>query len=178
MKQRPVFNVMLTLLVVTLFSVGNAYSLDGRYTKLDASGAELSNDAKEWAITFDSSTGLYWEVKSASDDIHSKDGVYSYSKAKKNFIAKLNEENFGGFSDWRLPTLQELTKLREKGDETPYINQEAYPNTVPSEYICWELCGNGEITPRKVKFGKQKAKKRSSFVRAVRGASPAGSDRW
>ncbi len=177
MKNRQIINVVL-LVTALLFISGVAYSLDARYTKIDANGQELPSDAEEWAITYDSSTHLYWEVKSNTEDIHSKDAGYSYSKSKKIVIKTLNETNFGGFSDWRLPTLEELTKLKETHREQPFINHDAFPNTIPSEYISWELCGNGEITPRKVKFGKQKAKKRSRFVRAVRGTSPDGFDRY
>lgn len=176
--QKKMFFTGSIILLTLLLSAPLALALDSRYTKLDATGAALSSDAQEWAITFDSSTGLYWEVKSQTEDIHSQKGTYSYSEAKKNFIAALNDEKFGGFSDWRLPTIEELTKLKSKGEEAPYINQDAFPNTTPSDYISWELCGNGEISPKKVSFGTEKAKKGSRYVRAVRGASPDGSDRY
>lgn len=178
MKARRFYKIVVIFLVLTLYCIEIAYSWDSRYTKIDSSGNELSNDAEEWAITYDTATRLYWEVKSTDESIHSKSNVYSYSKAKKDVIATLNETQFGGFSDWRLPTLEELMKLKETRDEEPYINIDAFPNTIPSEYVSWELCGNGEISPKKVVFGKQKPKKRNFYVRAVRGASPDGFDRY
>lgn len=177
MKSRVTFKAAVILLGL-LFSAGLAHSLDSRYTKLDAQGAEVASEASEWAITLDTSTGLYWEVKSRGEDIHSSAGTYSYGTAKTEFIATLNAARFGGFSDWRLPTSDELAKLKSSQENSPYINQEAFPNTAPADYIAWELCGSGEISPKKVSFGEEKTKKNNRYVRAVRGTSPDGSDRY
>nr|MBF0222254.1 DUF1566 domain-containing protein [Desulfobulbaceae bacterium] len=179
MKTKLNFTRITIIAIFLFYFAGFAYSLDIRYSKLDENGNELSNDATEWSITYDSSTGLYWEVKSNSLGIHSKSDTYKYSKVKKGLIEILNDTKFGGFSDWRLPTVIELTQLKETKNEEPHINLEAFPNTMPSEYISWELCGNGEILPKKVVFGRQTTeKKRTYYVRAVRGTSPDGFDRY
>ncbi|MCP4347705.1 MAG: DUF1566 domain-containing protein [Desulfobacterales bacterium] len=53
----------------------------------------------------DSETGLMWQ-KSGSDNRMKYDKVQAY-------IDGLNRDKFAGYSDWRLPTLEELASLLE-----------------------------------------------------------------
>ncbi|MEZ4746604.1 MAG: DUF1566 domain-containing protein [Calditrichia bacterium] len=57
-------------------------------------------------------TGLYWQQSGSPDSMIWND--------TQKYIKQLNEKNFGGFSDWRLPTLEEAMSLmereRKKGD--------------------------------------------------------------
>ncbi|ETR68853.1 MAG: hypothetical protein OMM_04312 [Candidatus Magnetoglobus multicellularis str. Araruama] len=54
---------------------------------------------------FDRRTGLMWQ-KSGSDNYMSFDSAEKY-------VQKLNRRNFAGYSDWRLPTIEELASLME-----------------------------------------------------------------
>jgi len=54
-------------------------------------------------VVIDKTTGLMWQ-QSGSDD------YITYAKARK-YIDKLNTNSFAGFTDWRLPTLEEAMSL-------------------------------------------------------------------
>ncbi|MFW9879030.1 MAG: DUF1566 domain-containing protein, partial [Candidatus Thorarchaeota archaeon] len=68
-------------------------------------------------IVIDHTTGLMWQ-QAGSDDRR------TYEKAQE-YIEQLNQYNFAGFSDWRLPTLEEAMSLMEakpNEDNELYIN--------------------------------------------------------
>jgi len=94
------------------------------YTKLDAQGNDLPDSAASWTMVRDNVTGLIWEVKTDDGSIHDKDNKYTWydSNSQTNggnagtsgdgtdtedFIKALNDANFGGYSDWRFPTVKE-----------------------------------------------------------------------
>lgn len=82
------------------------------FTKLDASGNELPDDAPwPWVMVRDNLTNLIWEVKTDDGGIHDKDNMYTWEEAQDIFINDLNSSNFGGHNDWRLPTVRELFLL-------------------------------------------------------------------
>lgn len=60
------------------------------------------SDAK---VIVDKSTGLMWQQSGAASTM-------TFDQAKE-YVARLNAEPFGGFSDWRLPTIEELASLVE-----------------------------------------------------------------
>ncbi|MGD9732770.1 MAG: DUF1566 domain-containing protein [Desulfamplus sp.] len=78
------------------------------YTKLDENGNALPITATSWSMVRDNVTGLIWENKTDDGSIHDKDNAYTWDEVSSVFIAKLNADNFGGYSDWRLPTITEL----------------------------------------------------------------------
>lgn len=138
------------------------------FEKLDSSGKALPVEATEWAMVNDKSTGLTWEVKTADDSIHNMDEHYGWKRATEKFIVVLNQEKFGGFSDWRMPTEDEIHTIREKKN-TPHSNTNFFPNTAPSKYWSYYICGDGSFITKKVKFGKERSKEKGTRVRAVRG---------
>ncbi|MBU0675844.1 MAG: DUF1566 domain-containing protein [Proteobacteria bacterium] len=162
--------IRMMLVVVALAVTTGSAGAGERFKKLDVQGNELGDDAAAWAMVLDSKSGMYWEVKTVDDTIHSNAAKYSYNAASEEFIAKLNEEKYGGFSDWRLPSIDELAVLRvnKKGDEAK-INLEYFPNTLPSRYIGHSWCGSkSEYQEGTVKFGKDRPQD-GKYVRAVRG---------
>ncbi len=54
---------------------------------------------------FDQASGLMWQQGGSSNEM-------TYADAKK-YIAQLNQDRFAGYSDWRLPTLEEAMSLME-----------------------------------------------------------------
>jgi hypothetical protein len=102
------------------------------YTKLDSSGNALPASATSWVMVRDNVTGLIWEVKTDDDSIHDRDSEFTWQDAQNVFVATLNSNRFGGYSDWRLPTIKELAYLVDYGDRDKYepsINRDFFPNT-------------------------------------------------
>ena len=126
-------------------SVGQAfYGQDACYTinppsftKLDAGGNALPAGATDWVMIKDNITGLVWEVKRDDGSIHDKDNIYNWFDANDIFLAQLNTNNFGGYSDWRLPTLKELNYILNYGTSDPVIDTTYFPNIVPDGYGYW-----------------------------------------
>ena len=104
----------------------------------------------------DNVTGLIWEVKNAKDGTpdytnpHDADNKYTWYDPSlveyqgtpgdgtdtDDFIKQLNSSAFGGFSDWRLPTVKELTALVDRGRTSyPYIHTGYFPFT--QSYYYW-----------------------------------------
>jgi hypothetical protein len=107
------------------------------YTKLDVSGNVLPYTATIWAMVRDEVTGLIWENKTDDGTIHDKDNMYSWYDGStgtpgngtdtKDFIDALNAAQFGGYDDWRLPTLQELSSIINFGTYGPAIVSAYFP---------------------------------------------------
>ena len=123
------------------------------YTKLDASGNDLPDDTASWVMVRDNVTGLIWEVKTDDGSIHDKDNTYTWYDSNpdtnggnagtpgegtdtEDFINALNAENFGGYSDWRMPTIKDLSSLVNSGIAypVPTIDTTWFPRTVSSLY--------------------------------------------
>lgn len=102
------------------------------YTKLDAEGNNVDAGAADWAMVRDNVTGLIWEIKTDDETIHDKDNTYSWQDAQSEFIDKLNNSHFGGYNDWRLPTIKELAFIVHRGRFYPAINTDHFPNTMSS----------------------------------------------
>ena len=166
MDTKIVFKAIILLLITASLCYGSPEKHD--FTKLDAQGGNLPDDAQTWSMVRDNTTQLVWEVKTDDGSIHDKNNTFSYTEAEEKLIGELNRTKFGGFSDWRMPSNDELYSIRIKGSE-PYINGLFFPHTVPTAYHSWRLCGSGEIFNEKVKFGKKRTKGSIRQARAVRG---------
>lgn len=171
------------------------------YTKLGFNGVELSEDALHvdddgpWIMTRDDVTGLMWEVKRKKDgiqnydDLHDADNTYTWYNPNdldnpglpgdgtdtQDFISGLNISKFGGFSDWRLPTIKELSSLLDHDIPIPgpTIDNRFFPNTASSSF--WSSTTNARYTDgawigsfvysRPGTYGKRNPR----YARAVRG---------
>ena len=128
------------------------------YVKLNGQGEPLPDEADSWEMVKDSSTGLTWEVKQNEDGIkdfakpHDADNTYTWfddsdpeanggyagtrdpGEDTQSFLKMLNDSRFGGYSDWRLPTIQELATLVDRGRTNPAIDTRYFPQTISSNY--------------------------------------------
>ncbi len=135
------------------------------FTKLDASGNALADTATEWSCIRDNVTGLIWENKttdenavgigfsgladarhgqrlyngSASNEPDLDDSTYStdtrFSGSVSNLIATANADSLCGYTDWRLPTANELlgivdfSKSPSTGVNTVNLDTDYFQNT-------------------------------------------------
>jgi len=124
------------------------------YTKLDATGNALPDSTTSWSMVKDNVTGLIWEMKTNKDyvqnytDPHDADNAYTWYDSNpatnggyagtpgdgtdtEDFIKALNDAKYGGFNDWRLPTIKELAYIIDYSIPYPgpTINTGYFPNT-------------------------------------------------
>ncbi len=85
-------------------------------------------------MVLDNVTGLMWENKTDDGSIHDKDNTYNWSAATSVFIATLNSQNFGGYADWRLPTIRELFTIVDNSRTNPSIHIGYFPFTQSANY--------------------------------------------
>ena len=168
------------------------------YTKLDASGNDLPDEATEWVMVRDNVTGLIWEVKTDDESIHDRDNTYTWCDNNpdtnggnagtcgdgtdtEDFISVLNAENFGGFSDWRLPAREELRSIADDGRYNPSISPDYFRNTISSSSTYWSSStyASNVSDAWHVWFdngsGGRLQKYLSHYVRAVRGGQSQSS---
>ncbi|MEA3486997.1 MAG: DUF1566 domain-containing protein [Thermodesulfobacteriota bacterium] len=143
------------------------------YTKLDAQGNDLPDDAAEWVMVRDNVTGLIWEVKTDDGSIHDKDNKYTWTDMGC-FIDVLNSEKFGGYSDWRMPNREELRSIVDCGRYKPAIDAGYFPNTVSSNYWSSSIYANSTYRAWSILFNyggdvSNGNRSYSYYVRAVRG---------
>ena len=101
----------------------------------------------------DNVTGLIWEKKTDDGTIHDKDNTYYWYDSNpwtnggnagfagggantEEFIKDLNDANFGGYTDWRLPTIKELAYLVNSSipNPGPTIDTTYFPDTSATFY--------------------------------------------
>jgi len=115
------------------------------FTKLDASGAPLPNQAAQFSVTpwdcvRDEVTGLLWEVKTDDGGLRDKDSTYSWLNSSgindggsagtanggvctdagncdtEKYVAQVNAAGLCGRSDWRMPSREELQSIIDHGN--------------------------------------------------------------
>jgi hypothetical protein len=142
------------------------------YTKLDKKGIPLPDNASSWVMVKDNVTGLIWENKTDDGSIHDKDQKYDWQDAQDIFIKSLNQNSFGGATDWRLPSIKELASITFLGKYSPAIDSNWFSNMSAFYWsstsyayntgYAWGVYFYGG-------YGNDSAKDSSYFVRAVRG---------
>jgi len=127
------------------------------FTKLDSKGSALPDSALSWVMIRDNVTGLIWEVKTNRDWVkdydnpHDADNIYSWYDPDPNtnggnpgtpagdsdtndFINALNNAQFGGHSDWRMPSRKELLAIANYQTSDPSIDKDYFLNTLSAGY--------------------------------------------
>jgi len=118
---------------------------------MDSQGNYLADNAAQWAMVRDNTTGLVWEVKTDDGSIHDRADKYTWCDTNpstnggdagtcgdgtdtEDFLSALNAESFGGFSDWRLPTREELRSIVDYGRNDPAIDTALFPKALSGGY--------------------------------------------
>jgi hypothetical protein len=70
----------------------------------------------------DSRTGLMWEKISDDGSIHDKDTTYTWANAFTKIAALNGGGGFAGYTDWRLPNINELQSLVNYGTSSPAVH--------------------------------------------------------
>ena len=140
-----------------------------RFTKIDTEGKPLPADAQAWVAVLDNTTNLMW----SADDV--VDADVQHADAEKACA----ECSVAGFSDWRLPTVEELFALADRTRRNPAIDTAAFPTCKSDWYwsstpwagspasLAWIVCFYGGDS-----FDNSRGL--SARVRACRVASSAG----
>ena len=153
------------------------------YTKLDGSGNMLPDSAEAWSMVKDNVTGLIWENKMDERTIHNKNDIYTWNASISIFIATLNGTYFGGYNDWRLPTIKELAYIVKYSIPSPgpTIDTGYFPNTQSSDF--WSSTTHPQSTDLalSVSFGNGvggfgEKSWYALYVRAVRGGQSGAFD--
>ncbi|NCF63638.1 MAG: DUF1566 domain-containing protein [Gammaproteobacteria bacterium] len=133
---------------------------DSKYVGLDESGQTLEAGVSGPCV-LDQFTGLVWEVKTESAGLNSRDHTYSWFNPAEDhsgeldfrgkpdggqckqsdcdtfaFAQAVNKTRLCGFSDWRVPTRDELGSISDprKSSTPPSVNSVYFPHTQAGEY--------------------------------------------
>ena len=159
--------------------------------------ARSYTDNGDGTIT-DNVTGLMWEKKSDDGSIHDKDDTYTWGMASPpytmdgtmvtEFLAALNsDDGFAGYTDWRIPNINELQSLVDHEKLGPAVNPAFYMDCTGGCTVTTCSCTQGGDywssttsqniigAARNVSFSAGyesfKGKSEPLYVRAVRGGS-------
>lgn len=112
-----------------------------RYKKIDQQGNSLSYEAAGFSCVTDVDTHLMWQVKPSANQSTYRWGGKGAQQVGDIFypdwdvlLAEVNEERLCGYSDWRLPTIDELKSLVAEGEGDVRINHHYFPGTVSGIY--------------------------------------------
>lgn len=126
----------------------------------------------------DNVTGLVWEGKTAAGE-RAGSNTYNHYTQAVSFVASVNAQALCGYTDWRLPSAQELQGIVDYGVELgPLINFTWFPNTSPVDHWSQTVASNDAGLAWRVSFfaGSVGVNTRSAAhaVRLVRGVQSTG----
>ena len=127
----------------------------------------MEANAEQEGIVTDPRTGLIWEKKTDTN----ANETYTWKEAW-SYVASMNESNLYGYSDWRLPTTDELKGILVSNRQEPCIDPIFGP-TASDWYWTGSTYSCHESYAYSVDFGfgdsTRDAKTVKHHVRAVRG---------
>lgn len=128
---------------VTVFTdeeAKNQFQLNDRFRPLKYSETrfKLINDS----VVIDTINGLMWQKSGSTKEL-------TFKQAQK-YIENLNEQNFSGNNDWRLPTLEELLTLLLKKKSQYHLFVDSHFSN--HQRLCW----SSDIRAAKTPFGAHK----------------------
>jgi hypothetical protein len=140
------------------------------FQKIGADGALLPDSAADYVAVIDIRTNLMW---SAND---STDKPLPFKKCG----AACKALQLAGFTDWRMPTVEELFLLADRSKHSPAIDTDAFPSCTGGWYWTSDVdASSPSVCAWGVYFGNGFAyyydQNGSGRVRAVRSVSPSAS---
>ena len=159
------------------------------------SGEILALESESWSCVLDDKQSLVWEVKSEEEGVQYSLNTYTWFDGESgrdngtfskncywgkhcntlSFNADVNKANLCGYSDWRLPSLNELNTIVDYyGESDTLINTDFFPNTQKNTYWTSDSVIKSPKLAFEVPFfyGGSKARQKTidTFVRLVRSA--------
>lgn len=129
-----------------------------KYLKKSNDGKILGDDSETWSCVEDTNNGLTWEIKSSDGGLHDKNNSYTWFQPSllevvrgvanggqckgdsdcdtQSYVQTMNKKNYCGYSDWRLPTREEMLSIVsfESATSKLTINIDYFPDALPSWY--------------------------------------------
>lgn len=157
-----------------LGTAGNALGYCSSDFSAKASGQHF-HDHGNGTVT-DNKTGLMWKKclqGLQGQQCNGKAGQFTWDMALKE-VNSTSNSGFAGYSDWRLPSVQELSSLVEPQCNNPAINPYVFPHTLPGGVWAGDDSGNS-MNAQGLDFVEGKPFKTlragGKYVRLVRNAS-------
>ena len=145
---------MKNALLFSLF-MSISLSINADFLKMSNDAEILDMESSEWSCVLDNKSSLVWEVKSENEGIQyalntytwfdgvggrengtfSKNCYWGKSCNTQSYIEDINEAQLCTYSDWRLPTRDELKSIVDYyGDSDILIDLLLFPNTQKDTY--------------------------------------------
>jgi len=145
---------MKNALFFSLF-ISISLSVNADFLKMSNDAEILELESSEWSCVLDNKSSLVWEVKSESEGIQyalntytwfdgvsgrnngifSKNCYWGKDCNTRSYIEDINKAELCTYSDWRLPTRDELKSIVDYyGDSDILIDSLLFPNTQMDTY--------------------------------------------
>ena len=145
---------MKNALLLSLF-MSISLNINADFLKMSNDAEILELESSEWSCVLDNKSSLVWEVKSENEGIqyalntytwfdgvsgrengtYSKNCYWGKSCNTQSYIEDINEAELCTYSDWRLPTRDELKSIVDYyGDSDILIDSLLFPNTQMDTY--------------------------------------------
>lgn len=132
--------LLLLLILGLLFTLNGGYEIQARqsyphWIKLDAHGTAIAATDGPWRCVVDTNSGLVWENKRGDESVGHGKWTYSWSDnpapintfpegscsdlnhcSTAAYVQLANQQAWCGYSNWRVPTLDELQTLLDFSD--------------------------------------------------------------
>ena len=163
--------------------------------KMSSAGEIIAQDSEKWSCVVDNNNSLIWEVKSDKKGVQYALNTYTWFDGNSgrdngtftkncywgkncntlSFIKDVNKSQLCGFSDWRLPTRDELNSIVDYyGEGDLLIDIDFFPNTQMDSYWTAISVNSNHSMAFEVPFfyGGSMARDKTidTFVRLVRSA--------
>ena len=97
-------------------------------------------DNNDGTVT-DSATGLMWQKSGSLERLD--------DRGAKKYVNQLNSKHFGGYSDWRMPTIEELASLLSRRRNNGVHRASEFET---HQFICWSADKYRPQSPRTVGY--------------------------